>query len=260
MSPASLPVLPLEYNETSFPPPDLWSDEPPMESSIHVAQMMLLILCLERRWRDRHDFFVTGNLTIYFNPQQLKSVDFRGPDFFVVLGTVRKERRSWTVWHEGGKYPNVIVEILSSSTSKIDRGLKKKIYQDTFKTPEYFLFDPETLSLEGFHLVGLSYVSISPGQHGWLWCGQLGLFFGVQGGRLRMFEPDGTLVLTSLEAEDREHARADAEAKRAKAEAKRAKAEAKRAKAEAKRADAAALRADHLAARLRALGIDPDSR
>ena len=35
----------------------------------------------------------------------------------------------------------------------IDRGLKKHIYQDIFRTPDYFLFDPETLELAGFHLV-----------------------------------------------------------------------------------------------------------
>jgi len=39
-----------------------------------------------------------------------------------------------------GKYPNLIVEILSDSTAAIDRGLKKQLYQ-AFRTPDYFWFD-----------------------------------------------------------------------------------------------------------------------
>ena len=64
---------------------------------------------------------------------------FRGPDFFVVLGTKWDEKRkSWVVWEEEGKYPNVIIEILSDSTAATDRGEKKEIDQDTFRTPDYF--------------------------------------------------------------------------------------------------------------------------
>ena len=43
---------------------------------------------------------MAGNLTIYFNPNQLKTQDFRGPDFFVVLDTDDRERKSWVVWQE----------------------------------------------------------------------------------------------------------------------------------------------------------------
>ena len=57
---------------------------------------------------------------------------------------------------ENDKYPNVIVEILSESTAEIDPGLKKQIYQDTFRTPSYFWFDPKTLEFRGFHLVTTS--------------------------------------------------------------------------------------------------------
>jgi Uma2 family endonuclease len=55
------------------------------------------------------------------------------------------------VWEEDGKYPNVIVEVISKSTANIDRDLKKKLYQDTFRTPDYFWFDPYTLEFAGFH-------------------------------------------------------------------------------------------------------------
>lgn len=115
--------------------------------------MILLLNCLNWCWRDRQGFYVTGNSTIYYSPRQRKSEDFRGPDFFVVLGTERKPRKSWVVWQEGGKYPNVIIEILSESTATTDRELKKQIYQDIFRTPDYFWFDLETQESAGFHLV-----------------------------------------------------------------------------------------------------------
>ncbi len=142
-----------------FPPVNPYSNEPELESSLHLQQMLLLIKCLEWWWRDRESFFAAGNLTIYYSPYQLKSEDFRGPDFFVVLDTEHKPRNSWVVWHENGKYPNIIIEILSQSTANSDRNLKKQIYQDTFRTPDYFWFDPNSLEFAGFVLVGGIYES-----------------------------------------------------------------------------------------------------
>ncbi|YAG12511.1 Uma2 family endonuclease [Nostoc sp. DSM 114161] len=125
-----------------FPPGDIYSDEPPLESDLHREQIDLLIRLIKWWWRDRNNFYATGNLTIYFSPNQKKSEEFRGPDFFVVLDAEKKDRKSWVVWQEDGKYPNVIIELLSDSTASVDKGLKKQIYQNTFRTPDYFWFDP----------------------------------------------------------------------------------------------------------------------
>ncbi len=64
----------------------------------------------------------------------------------MVLDTEKRPRKSWVVWREQGKYPDVIVEILSDSTANIDRKNKKTLYQNTFRTPNYFWFDPENFS------------------------------------------------------------------------------------------------------------------
>jgi Uma2 family endonuclease len=194
----------LEYTEELpevivVPPSDLWSDEPPLESDLHRLQMQLLIDCLVWLWRSRNDFYASGNLTIYYSPQQIKSQDFRGPDFFVVLGTERKPRKSWVVWAENGQYPNVIVEILSESTAEVDKGLKKTIYQNIFRTPEYFWFDPNGLELAGFLLVGGQYQPLAANPQGWLWSQQLELYLGVQNGQLRFFMKSGQLVPTPAE-------------------------------------------------------------
>ncbi|MEB3339023.1 MAG: Uma2 family endonuclease [Leptolyngbyaceae bacterium] len=186
-----------------FPPGDLYSDEPPLETELHLEQIMLLLKCLKWLWRDKKDFYAAGNLSIYYSPRQRKSEDFRGPDFFVVLDTERKTRKSWVVWEEEGKYPNVILEILSESTASTDKGLKKKLYQDIFRTPDYFWFDPETQEFAGFHLVDGQYLPLDPNSQGHLWSQQLGLYLGLDQGLLRFFTPEGQLVPTPEETADR---------------------------------------------------------
>jgi Uma2 family endonuclease len=178
----------------------LYSDEPEMESSQHYAQLALLVACLEWLWQDRTDFFIGANLTIYCSRQQLKNRDFRGPDFFLIKNTERKPRRSWVVWEEDGNYPDLIIELLSNSTASIDRSLKKALYQDRFRTPEYFWFSPDTLEFQGFRLVGQQYVEIPPNLQGLLWSEALNLFLGTHDGQLRYFTAEGQLVPTPSEA------------------------------------------------------------
>jgi Uma2 family endonuclease len=176
-----------------------------LESYAHLQQILILLQSLEWLWQDRNDYFAAANLSIYYSPNQKKSEDFRGPDFFVVLGTERRlERKSWVVWGEGGKYPDVIVEILSPSTAKIDRGEKKQIYQDIFRTPDYFWFDPETLELQGFRLMEGQYQAIEPTDRGWLWSDRLGLFLGIYQQQLRYFNREAELIPTPAEVAKQE--------------------------------------------------------
>lgn len=188
-----------EGNDIPFPPSNLLSEEPPLETDFHREQVDLLIRLLKGWWRDRDDVYISGNLTIYYNQRQLKSHDFRGPDFFVVLGTEKKDRRSWAVWEEEGKYPNLIVEILSEKTAQVDKSLKKQLYQDIFRTPEYFWFDPMTLELQGFHLVDGQYEDIEPTDNHRLWSRQLALYLGVYDNKLRFFTSENKLILSAEE-------------------------------------------------------------
>jgi Uma2 family endonuclease len=145
-----MPELPIK------PPPrgeDLpYSDGEPMESQRHVEQMVLLIQTLKDAWKDRDDFFVGGNMFVYFSELQAKTNDFRGPDVFVVTNTTRKERKSWVVWEEDGRTPDVVIELLSPSTQHVDRGEKMWIYANLLHVAEYYLFDPFSGVLEGYAL------------------------------------------------------------------------------------------------------------
>jgi hypothetical protein len=178
-----------------------------------------------------------------------KKTAFRGPDVFWVGGVAPHERKAWVAWDEGWRLPDVIVELLSPKTAENDRTGKKDLYQNVFRTAEYFLYDPDTEALEGFRLVGSSYQPILPDPQGRLWSEQLGASFGFWRGVfnnktypwLRLFRPDGNLVPTPEEQAEAERQRAEVADQRAEAADQRAEAERRR--AEAAEAELARLRA-----------------
>jgi Uma2 family endonuclease len=112
-----------------------------MESARHKAQMDLLIDALIPWLEEREDGFIGGNMFVYYSLAQVRNKDFKGPDFFAVLGVPKGERRSWIVWEEG-KAPDVVIELLSDSTAQADKNEKKLIYQNQMRVPEYFWYDP----------------------------------------------------------------------------------------------------------------------
>jgi Uma2 family endonuclease len=233
-----------------MPPTDLiFDDGEPLESNRHRIAMNVLIRSAQSALRDRPDSFVGGNMFVYYSRNQTMNRDFRGPDFFAVLGVdENRERQGWVVCEEAGRYPDVIIELLSPSTATTDRGSKKDLYEQTFKTTDYFIFDPFTpTSLEGWQLVtSQGYQPLQPNEQGWLWCETLGLWLGTWEGAidqepvsgtchwLRFYDRDNTLVLLPEEVAQQQ---ADQERQRAEQEYQRA---------------------ERLAARLRELGVNPD--
>jgi Putative restriction endonuclease len=142
---------------------------------------------------------------------------------------------------EGGKYPNVVVELLSSSTATVDRGTKKDLYQDIWRVPDYFWFHPETIEFVGFHLVDGRYEAIAPTAAGWLWSEQLELYLGIHERQLRWFTEQGQLIPLPEDAE-----------RHAKEQERQAKEQAQQAEKQERQAK------ERLEAFLRSQGIDPD--
>ncbi len=235
----------------------LWSDEPEMESSLHYAQLLLLVTCLEWYWREQNNYFIGADLTIYYSPEKIKNRDFRGPDFFVVKDVSKEPRPSWVVWQEGDRYPNVIIELLSKSTEKVDKTTKKELYQTVFQTPEYFWFSPDTLEFMGYRLINGQYSEIPLTASQKRWSEELQLYLGVEDRQLRYFTPEGELILTVPETalQERQVAeQATLQAQRATQEAEQAARQCQEAQRLAQQEKA---RADRLAHYLQSLGIDP---
>ena len=247
-----IPAPPVPDWEPPMPPTDLiFDDGEPLESNRHRIAMDVLIRSLQQAWSDRNDYFVGGNMFVYYSRTQARNRDFKGPDFFVVLNVEgTRSRQGWVVWDEEGRYPDVIVELMSPSTRNVDIGEKKNLYERIFKTRDYFVFDPfDPNSLQGWRLdMNFRYQPLVANEQGWLWCETLGFWLGTSEGTidretaswLRFYNQEKNLVFLPEEAERQ---RADVESQRADVEFQRAEAERQR--------------ADRLAARLRELGEDP---
>jgi Uma2 family endonuclease len=264
---SGLPTTFIDW-EHPLPPTDLiFDDGEPLESNRHRIAMNVLIDSVLVAFEGRTNYFVGGNMFVYYSRHQAMNRDFRGPDFFAVLDVDdNRERQGWVVWEEDGRYPNVIVELMSPSTAKTDKTIKKELYERTFRTAAYYIYDPfDPDSLEGWQLdAAQRYQPIPANDKGWLWCEPLGLWLGNWEGCirrepisgvchwLRFYDTAGELVLIQDEVAQL----AQQEAQLAQQEAQTAQQEAQSAQQEV---EAAQHRADRLAARLRALDEDPEA-
>jgi Uma2 family endonuclease len=249
-------------------------DGEPLESSWHRSEINLLIESIRMHWRERQDYYAGGNMFIYFTLQQARRLclprplgegwgegSYRGPDFFVALGVDGSySRGAWVVWLEGGKYPDVIVELLSPSTAYEDLTTKKKLYERIFRTPEYFCYNPDVHDLRGWRLVDTEYEEIKSNEQGWLWSKRLGLWLGLWNGKyleedetwLRFYTKDGELVPTFGEFEQK---RAEQEHQRAEQERQRVEREHQLVEQERQRAERAEAELARLLERLQRQGV-----
>ncbi|MDR3636681.1 MAG: Uma2 family endonuclease [Isosphaeraceae bacterium] len=214
------------------------SDGKPMaETPVHRDNMIALIDVLRVRFAGDPMIYVSGNMFLYFergNPRKCVA-----PDVFVARARADVRRRVYKTWEEGGRGPELVIEVTSPSTRDEDMEEKLALYRDTLRVPEYFLFDPlhEYLDppLRGYRLVGGQYEAIEPVDER-LPSAVLGLHFeagetllGFEAGErlLRLYDPvSAQTLLTSPEAravaerawEDAEQGRAQEHAARLAAE------------------------------------------
>ncbi len=250
------------FDDVEMPPTEdelPYDDGEPMESDRHALQITLLKEPLQLVWAERDNVCVAGNLGVYYSLEQADKQNFRAPDFFLAVDVQRRARKSYVIWFEG-KAPDLVVELLSDSTAAADRGLKKQIYQDNMRVPEYILFDVETGQLEAYRLgittddLHIAYREIALGRESsfmtaaapdfglMCWEGEYGNMWGTW---LRWFDGrTGEVLPTGAEM--------------AKVERKRADEESKRAEKIADQLDTEREKVARMAAKLRTLGINPD--
>lgn len=214
-------------SETTIAAPDIqlpptqaelpYDDGVPMESARHKAQMDLLIDALIPWLEQREDGYVGGNMFVYYSLAQVRNKDFKGPDFYAVLGVPKGERRSWVVWEEG-KAPDVVIELLSGSTALADKNEKKLIYQNQMRVPEYFWYDPfNPDDWAGFSLQQSVYQPLIRNEQNQLISQSLGLalqlwsgnYKGINATWLRWATLEGELLPNPQEIAEQERQRAD---------------------------------------------------
>ncbi len=197
---ASIPIIP----EIDYPESD---GKPMAESDPARDYLIYAVEALKFHFRSQEQVYVSGNLFIYYEQGNPKSVI--SPDVFVVFGVSNQPRKSYKLWEENNKVPDFVIEITSKSTVSQDQGLKKGLYAFLGVT-EYFQYDP-TLDylnppLKGYRLVSENYVPIHPSI---LPSGELSfasevlrLQLQLQSGKLRFHNPrTGKNLLSYLEVE-----------------------------------------------------------
>jgi len=162
----------------------------------------------------------------------------------VAFGRPKGDRGSYLQWEEGGIAPQVVFEIRSPGNT-IAMMTRKFRFYERHGVEEYYLYDPDTGELSGWQRQGDTLEEIES-MASWI-SPRLGIRFEIERGALQLYQPDGERFATYvelMEQREQEHQRAEQEHQRAEQERQRAEQEHQR--------------AESLAARLRALGIEPE--
>lgn len=234
-------------------PSELAWAEPPEGDKHRKAKSKALESLDEYYRRIRRRIYLSSELPVYYPGEAVFA-----PDLIAVLDVETHERLSWVVSHEGRGLDlaleiHVAGKAAKDFTLNVERCARLEI-------PEYFAFDVQRRRLQGWRLPksgARRYEPIVPQEGRW-WSEVLELDLAVEEDRLRFFHGSAPL-LDARELVSRLSSMVDEAIERAEEEARRAEEEARRAEEGARRAEEEARRADRLAAKLRRLGIDPDS-
>jgi Uma2 family endonuclease len=206
------------------------SDGKPMADNTKQFRWIVVIeQNLERLFADRPDVFIAGDLLWY--PVEGNNRLSAAPDTMVVFGRPKGDRGSYQQWREDDIAPQVAFEILSPCNTKREMERKLLFYQ-VYGVEEYYLYDPESNDLSGWCRSEDGLLDSIETMSGWV-SPRLGIRFEM-GEELQLYRPDGTLFLSFDEVSKRlELAEQQVEEERQ--------------------------RAERLAAKLRELGIDPET-
>jgi Uma2 family endonuclease len=205
---------------------------------------------LDALFADDPDVFVAGDLLWY--PVEGDNKTRTAPDALVAFGRPKGYRGSYMQWREGGIAPQVVFEVTSPG-NRFGEMKRKFEFYETYGVEEYYLYHPDSGTLEGWLREGSRLREI-PEMDGWV-SPRTGIRFDLSRGELKIYRPDGERFLTYVEL----HRQSEQDAHRAEQERQRAEQERQRAEMAAHQAEQERQRAERLAARLRTMGIDPDA-
>ncbi|GAB4468006.1 MAG: Uma2 family endonuclease [Armatimonadaceae bacterium] len=226
--------------------------EPMAENDLQFEWITTLKWNLDDMLRDNPEVYVAGDMLWY--PVEGHPEIRNAPDAFVVFGRPKGYRGSYKQFEENNVPLHVVFEVLSPGNRAGEMARKREFYE-RYGTEEYYVLspdyikqDPEQIELQiwqrspdtgEFERILWDKEFVSP---------RLGVRFVREDGTVHVYRADGERFKTYLEVF----------ALRREAEA-RAEAEAERARIADERANAAEAKLAQLAARLRELGIDPDT-
>lgn len=199
----------------------------------NTPQYQWIVLLTENLDAIRDDF-VAGDLFWY--PVEGSNTKRYAPDVLVAPGRPKGHRGSYKQWEENGEPPAVVMEVLSPGNSAREM-MRKESFYAAHGVSEFVVVDPENETGWAYRYADNRRIDLVEDIAGWT-SPLLGIRFERVDGRLVVFGPDGLRFERLPEART---AWQEAMAR------------------ESQRAEQETERADKLAARLRELGVDPDS-
>jgi Uma2 family endonuclease len=211
------------------------SDGKPMADNTRQFRYIVMIQGgIAALYADRNDVFVAGDLLWY--PVEGNNRLRIAPDTMVVFGRPPGDRGAYLQWKEGNIPPQVVFEVMSPGNTFGEMARKLRFYE-RYGVEEYYLYDPDRGTLNGWLRHQDSLVEID-GMNGWI-SPRLKVRFDLDGDDLALYGPDDKRFAFYVELEQRSRIAED------------------RASFATERAEAAEARIARLVAQLRAQDIEP---
>ena len=220
------------------------SDGQPMADNTKQFNWIVTIkLGCEALFKDDPTVFVAGDLLWY--PVEGDNTIRAAPDTMVIFGRPKGEsleatlceRGSYQQWKEGNIPPQVVFEILSPGNTLVGMAKKFRFYE-RYGVEEYYLYDPDKGDFSGWLRSG-DFLEVIENPIGWV-SPRLSVRFELVEGELEIYRPDGEKFATYLELiEQNQQAQQQLDQERQQLEQERQ-------------------RSEKLAAKLKALGINPE--
>lgn len=224
--------------------------QPIAENTIQFRWIVTIKEGLESVFRDRDDVFIAGDLFWY--PVEGDPRIYVAPDVLVVIGRPKHDRMSYLQWEEDGVAPQVIFEIQSPGNRSWEMH-QKLLFYERHGVQEYYVYHPEHIELHGYSREADVLRPIYT-MDGWV-SPLLGVRFDMSGSELRLFRSDGQPFLTFAELEQQR----DQIAQQRDQIAQQRDQIAQQRDQIASELEQARQRAERMAARLRGLGVEPES-
>lgn len=221
------------------------SDGKPMSDNTKQFRWITIVKYnLDWLFVNDENVFIAGDLRWYpveGNPKRRVA-----PDVMVVFGRPKGDRGSYKQWQEAGIAPQVVFEILSPGNTANEMAAKLAFY-DRHDVAEYYIYDPDANALSGWERLD-DYLTEIPVMQDWT-SPRLGIKFDLSTPpEMQIYRSDGEMFLTFEQVSQRLETivRTLSETEQALSETEQA-------------LSTAATRNQQLAAKLRELGIDPDT-
>ena len=125
--------------------------EPMSDNTLQFKWIVFIEEGLEALFRKNADVFVAGNLLWY--PVEGDPTIRAAPDAMVAFGRPKGRRGSYKQWEEAGIAAQVVFETLSPG-NRPDELARKFQFYEKYGVEEYYIYDPDDGTLEGWLRVG----------------------------------------------------------------------------------------------------------